>query len=66
MRRLTSLYVYFDEVYLALTPQLILSASSDRGLCGAIHSGIAKQIKLYLKTLPAVWERKRGSIVSHP
>ena len=34
--------------------QLIIGISSDRGLCGGIHSGIAKQIKAILKTPVAV------------
>ena len=34
--------------------QLIIGISSDRGLCGGIHSGVAKQIKAILKSPVAV------------
>lgn len=29
---------------------LIIALTSDRGLCGAVHSGIAKRVKLALNT----------------
>ena len=35
-------------------PQLIVALSSDRGLCGGIHSGIAKAVKATMKTIPNV------------
>lgn len=31
----------------------LISVSSDRGLCGAIHSSVAKQVKSEVATLPA-------------
>lgn len=29
---------------------LVIALTSDRGLCGAVHSGIAKKVKLTLNT----------------
>ena len=34
--------------------QAIIIVSSDRGLCGGIHSGLAKAVKLQLKDTPTV------------
>lgn len=34
--------------------QLVVAMSSDRGLCGGIHSGLCKNIRKNLATLPAV------------
>lgn len=38
--------------------QVIVTISSDRGLCGAIHSGVAKAVKLALKAAPAGVENR--------
>jgi len=41
-----------------LDKQIIVAISSDRGLCGAIHSGVAKAVKAALKVTPAGVETK--------
>merc|ERR1719369_1963271 len=41
-----------------VTRQLIIAISSDRGLCGGIHSGINKYIKNYMAATPANVETK--------
>merc|ERR1719173_397873 len=41
-----------------VTRQLIIAISSDRGLCGGIHSGINKAIKGYIANTPANVETK--------
>merc|ERR1719370_2563346 len=41
-----------------VTRQLIIAISSDRGLCGGIHSGINKAIKGYMANTPANVETK--------
>lgn len=38
--------------------QMIIAISSDRGLCGGIHSGVNKAIKAYIKDTPANVETK--------
>jgi len=38
--------------------QILVAISSDRGLCGGIHSGIAKAVKLALKAAPASVDAK--------
>jgi F-type H+-transporting ATPase subunit gamma len=38
--------------------QLIIAISSDRGLCGGIHTGVNKAIKQYMATTPANVETK--------
>jgi F-type H+-transporting ATPase subunit gamma len=38
----------------AADKQVLVVVSSDRGLCGGIHSGIVKATKLALKETPAV------------
>merc|ERR1719193_3089097 len=38
----------------AVTKQLIIAISSDRGLCGGIHSGINKYIKNYMAATNAL------------
>jgi F0F1-type ATP synthase gamma subunit len=41
---------------------MIIGISSDRGLCGGIHSGIAKAIRNTLKATPAVIRDKSMAI----
>jgi len=41
-----------------VTRQLIIAISSDRGLCGGIHSGINKAIKAHMAATPANVETK--------
>merc|ERR1719385_505666 len=41
-----------------VSKQLIIAISSDRGLCGGIHSGINKAIKTFMAKTPANVETK--------
>jgi len=45
---------------------MVVAMSSDRGLCGAIHSGLCKRVRLKLSKLPATSEVKLVAVGDKP
>ncbi|KAJ3110474.1 atp3 gamma subunit of the F1 sector of mitochondrial F1F0 ATP synthase [Physocladia obscura] len=48
----TSLYTHAEAVEKETAKPFVIAVSSDRGLCGGIHSSIAKAVKKYVATKP--------------